>query len=167
MGDYKPKEEMVNSQKVSICNIKPEESKIVSELIRQDVRKINSRDINKNQEKAWERYYSPRRVKKFIKEMSCFEVKKGKKILGVVFFDHGELEALYVRTGFVGRGMGTRLLKFIESFAKKNEFKKIKLISSKFAEDFYKNNRYKYIKPAYPSLFGIKFHEAWMEKMLK
>jgi len=158
---------MVDSQKVSICNIKPGESKIVSQLIQQDVRKINSKDINKNQEKVWERYYSPRRVKKFIKEMSCFEVKKGKKTLGVVFFDHGELEALYVRTGFVGKGIGTKLLKFVESFAKRHEFKKIKLISSKFAENFYKNNKYKYIKPAYPSLFGIKFHEARMEKKLK
>jgi len=158
---------MVNSRKLLICQIKPKESKIVSQLIQKDVKKINSKDINKKQEKAWEKYYSPSRVKEFIKEMSCFEIKKAGKTLGVVFFDHGELEALYVRTGFVGRGIGTKLLKFVESFAKKHEFRKIKLISSKYAEDFYKNNKYKYIKPAYPSLFGIKFHEVWMEKKLK
>ncbi|MFH1565374.1 MAG: GNAT family N-acetyltransferase [bacterium] len=72
------------------------------------------------------------------------------KIIG--FCDHsldGEFWGLYVHKDYIGKGVGSRLLKTAEDSLKKSGFKKVGLKATITAKDFYKKHGYRVIKKTF------------------
>jgi len=64
-------------------------------------------------------------------------------VIGTVSLGKNQIGELYVDPDYAGRGIGKKLLNFIEKYAKSKDIKNIYLFSTVSSEKFYKKNGYK------------------------
>ena len=119
----------------------------IARLHRQTIRNINSKDYTKDQINAWSARTNAQRFRSNANKCKRWVAVQDNKVVG--FCDHsldGEFWGLYVHKDFIGKGIGSRLLKVAEDSLKKMGFKKVHLKATVTAKEFYKRNGYKVIK---------------------
>src|SRR3989344_6903603 len=107
------------------------DAQTISKMMRNTIRLVNSRDYSKLQVKAWLKSDRIKSVKESLNnpDRMIFVATENGKIAGVASMNlkDRELGSLYIRHNIHKKGIGTRLLKYIEGFAKENGVKKLRL----------------------------------------
>ena len=136
----------------------------VAKMHRDTVRNINSKDYPPEQIAVWSGRSTARRMKK-TKKTYRYVALEDKKIIGFGDFKQdGELAGLYIHKDYIGRGIGTSLLKKLEDEAKKYGIKELHLMSTITARNFYKKHGYSIVKK---TTHKIKNQELVVYKMKK
>ena len=119
----------------------------LARMHRSTIRKINSKDYNKNQIKVWSGKVSAQKYKKTSKEdrIIFVAIEKG-KIIGYGEYRDKHIAGLYISRNNLGKGIGRKLLNKLEQHAFKKGIKTIMCFSTITAHKFYEKNGYKTIK---------------------
>jgi ribosomal protein S18 acetylase RimI-like enzyme len=119
----------------------------IARLHRQTIRNVNSKDYSEDIIKIWSGRTHAQKFRNSANKCKRWVAVECSKIVG--FCDHnldGEFWGLYIHKDFIGKGIGSRLLKTAETSLKKLGYKKVKLEASITARDFYKKRGYKVVK---------------------
>lgn len=129
----------------------------IARLHRATIRHINSKDYPKKIIKAWSERTNAKRFRDSLSKCKRWVAVEKGKIIG--FVDHGkgdELWGLYVHKDYIGKGLGSKLLKIAENSLKKQGAKTIKIESTITARPFYEKNGYEFVKKGLHPVFGDK-----------
>jgi len=131
-----------------IIKPKPKDAAVISRMIRQTLRKVNSRDNTPKEIRAWSEANSKKEILKKILDESrdSVVVKDRSKVLGFGSMKGDEITSFYIADGFHGQGFGSRLLFFMERLSKQKGVKRIRLNSSLTAYKFYRKKGYRRIR---------------------
>lgn len=134
-------------------------------LHRDTIRKVNSKDYTAKEIEAWANNYT---IKKFRNEKNIRFVAIDKnKLLGSAAFDKKGYFGLYVHKDYIGKGIGSKLLRKIEETAYKKGIRKFNPIVVITAKKFYEKHGYKTIKRIKYSIKSQKLTVYQMKKKLK
>ncbi len=128
-----------------IKKAKLENSVEISKLIRDTLKKINAKTETKKDLDFELAQYTPTKIREYIKTKEVFCLIDDSRIIGVIIFDKKEkvLNSLFLEKSSLGKGLGEKMLKFIEKKAKANKIKEILLYPTTHAINFYKRQGYK------------------------
>ena len=146
-----------------IRKIREEDAKKVSELIHRTLVEINSKDYSQRVIQNMKDNFTSQRITKRIKKRDIYVAVDSKKILGTASLDNNVILSFFVDSKNIGKGIGSRLLKFLENKIKKKGFKEAKVPSSITALDFYKKLGYREYDRKNDSRFGLSIY---MKKIL-
>jgi GNAT superfamily N-acetyltransferase len=144
---------------------------------KQDAKEISLLRINTNK-KILSKYYSKKVIKyilnkntpeyiiKKMKEGSMFCAWNDGKLVGTITLQGDKICGVYVKSNIIGKGIGTKMMDFIERLAKRNGIKTVRLYPSKFAMDFYKHRGYKITKRSIWSTKSFSIVSYMMKKRL-
>jgi putative acetyltransferase len=140
----------------------------LARLTRATIRTINAKDHPENIIRAWSGGNTASAYRKMLKERIQYVAIENQRIIGFTdFLPQGELTSLYVHPKYIGKGVGKKLLTFIENIAKKMGIKILRCQSSKNAKDFYLKHGYIVIKPDFWIVEGLPPMQVYqMEKKL-
>ncbi|PLX26918.1 hypothetical protein C0581_03880 [Candidatus Parcubacteria bacterium] len=119
----------------------------ISRLCRQTINNINSKDYAEDLVNVWSSRSNTDRFRSSADKCKRWVAVEDDKIVG--FCDHSfdcEVWGLYINKDYIGKGLGSRLLKVAEDSLKKQGCKKITLKSTITAKEFYKKQGYKVVK---------------------
>lgn len=125
--------------------------KEIAELRKNTIEKINSQFLPETDILVLKRLNSYFNLLKRIKKADMFCIKEKNKILGTIDLKKNEIKGFYVDYENQGKGIGSKLLDFIENYAKEKGIKKLKLECNKSAYDFYIKKGYILKKKKEPS----------------
>lgn len=119
----------------------------IARLHRQTIRNINSKDYTEDIIHTWSSITNAERFHSSANKCKRWVAIQNNKIIG--FCDHslgGEFWGLYVHKDYIGKGIGSHLLKVAEDSLKKQGTKIVTLKATITAKEFYKKQGYKIIK---------------------
>jgi len=152
---------------MKIRRAKPSDAKEISILRRKTIEKINSKDYPKSVIKFLKRKNSESEILKRIKERELFVAIEDKKIIGTADLEGNKIGGVFIRTDRIGKGIGKKLMQFIENYAKKKGIKKLKLYPTRTAHDFYIKLGYKVTKKGLWKTKDFRIKNYMMEKRMK
>lgn len=152
---------------MEIIRARIKDAKKISSLRKQTILKVNSKYygikiidylIEKNK---------PAIIIDKIKQRDMFCIWNDKNLIGTVDLEKNKIGGLFIRYDSIGKGIGTKLMNFIENHAKKKGIKTVKLYPTKNALNFYKKLGYRLTKRTYWKTETFKVRSYEMEKRLK
>ena len=146
---------------------KIEDCAAIARLHRQTIRYVNAKDYPKEAIRVWSGKTNARRFRNSMDRCRRWVAVDKDKIVG--FCDHtldGEFWGLYVHKDFIGKGIGSRLLKTAEDSLKKVGRKRVVIKASLTAKEFYKKRGYKVVKKSFHPVNNIKLPIYIMTKKL-
>jgi GNAT superfamily N-acetyltransferase len=87
-------------------------------------------------------------------------------LVGTVELKNNKIQGLFIKSSEIGKGFGTKLMDFIENYARSKKVKQVRLYSTKFAVDFYKKRGYHLIPSGYWVIGKEKVKDKVMIKEL-
>lgn len=120
-----------------------EDARKISILRRKTLRKINSKSYPKKIVDILIQKNSGKDIKEKMQKRKMFCAIENEKIIGTIDLEGNKIGGLYVHPDFTGRGIGKKLLEYIENYTRKEGIKKLMLYSTLNAENFYKKYGYK------------------------
>jgi len=122
-----------------------ENAKKISMLIRNTIRKINSSHYPKKQMDNELKAYATKKIEKYFDSKLIFIMIDKEEIIGTSILDQKEeaLDSLYLSPKYLGKGLGKKLLRFMEELAKKKGIKVLTLYPTEYAMKFYESQGYK------------------------
>jgi len=150
-----------------IRKAKKEDARKISLLRKKTLREINKNDypkiflnflINENSTKG---------IINKLKDRTMFCAWEGDNLLGTIELKHDKIMGLFIKTSEMGKGLGTKLMDFIENYARSKKIKQARLYSTKFALNFYKKRGYHLIPSGYWIIGKSKVKDKVMVKRLK
>ena len=149
---------------------KIEDARDISKIQCDTIKYMDSKDYNSKQIKAWLKINRTDEVKNKIKnkKKDIFVIINKNRIVGVgsLNINKKELGSLYVNYKIHRKGIGSKLLNYVEKYAKKKGIKNLRLFSTITAFDFYKNKGYKKIRKSYHIISKVKIPCILMSKKL-
>ena len=139
---------------MNIRKFKDQDARKVSNLIRKCLLEVNSKDYSKNLIDFMYKRFTPAKLIQNSKERNVFIAVKNKKILGTASLKGNIILTVFVNPYIHGKGIGSILMDKVESLAKKNGHKTVKLPSSLTSFEFYKQRGYKKIKILHSDDYG-------------
>lgn len=116
----------------------PQDAVKIRNLHIASIRKICSADYSQDQIDAWSAYRPAERYRKAMADGEImFVAEKGSQIIGFAAFHSDKINAVYVRPGHTGLGVGAALLKTVEQQMRNSAISTAKLSSSLTAKQFY------------------------------
>ena len=128
---------------MKIRKAKKEDAQEITKLRRDNLGKIDSNKYLKKVVDFLIKRDTIERNLKHIKERDFFCLVEDNVILGTIGLDKDEVTDMFIKSNFVRKGLGSKLIKFIERHAKKKGLKKIWLESAQFSKVFYEKNGFK------------------------
>lgn len=122
---------------MKITKAKISDLKEIAELRRQTLKKINSKSLPESDIKVLTRMNSLSSLKKRIKQAEMFVIKDKNKIMGTVDLKNNEIKGFYVEKNNINKGVGSKLLEFIEKYSKDRGHRILWLECNKSAKGFY------------------------------
>lgn len=126
----------------------------------------NPNDYSKAQIEVWKKYNTPSRIKSQLQDRKIFCAFKNNKLIGTIALKDEEVHGFYVSFSLRKKGIGSKLLTYIERYAKQNNIKSLYLTSTPSALKFYQSKGYQQKKEVNVAIFGVNFPEVIMEKEL-
>jgi GNAT superfamily N-acetyltransferase len=120
--------------------------KEIAKLRRETIEKINAKILPETDIKILKKINSLTHLKKRIKQAKMFILKDRNKIVGTIDLKKNEVKGVYVHKDYQGTGLGSKLLNFIEEYAKKHGHRLIWLECNKSAYGFYTKRGYKCVE---------------------
>lgn len=129
---------------MKILRFKDDYAKEVSNIAIETFKEYNSRKVTQNALQNFLKWHTPSKIKDFSKTgIILIAIERG-EILGFIRGDikRGFITRTLVRKHYYRRGIGKKLLKHFESYAKRKNLKELKLNSSPYAVKFYESLNY-------------------------
>jgi putative acetyltransferase len=145
------------------------DSRAISILIKKTILNLQEQDkgYSTKQIKAWIFINQTPEVKKWFKEREVFLALDHKKIIGTISLRRNSISRFFVDSKWQGKGVGIKLLNFVEERARKYGLKKVTLDAVPSALEYYKKRGYKPKEKIISRHNGVKFLETKMYKNLK
>jgi N-acetylglutamate synthase-like GNAT family acetyltransferase len=143
-----------NKCRIRIRKAKDKDVIKISNLIKKTLNEVNSKDYPEEIIHFMCKFYSSRNIIKKLSTHMIYVVVKDNNILGTVSLKDNEISSFFIDPKFQYRGIGTKLMAYVELVAKKNGHNSICLSSSTTAYTFYKKLDYKKIENIYSKNFG-------------
>ncbi|HKL23716.1 MAG TPA: GNAT family N-acetyltransferase [Candidatus Nanoarchaeia archaeon] len=143
------------------------DSKKISDLHKLVLNKVNrKKDTDEFVDYLLDKYDSDYIKKKLDKgEVFCLINKN--KVIGTVGLEDNIVGKLYIHPKYLGKGLGNKLMDFIEDYARKNGKRKLKLFPTNYAYKFYRKLGYRKVKSFIWKTDQFKRRVYIMEKKLK
>lgn len=153
---------------IKIRKAKKQDARKISLLRRDTIRKISSKEYPKNILDYLLKGQSVKGVLNKMKERKIFCAWEGKRLVGTADLEikRKRIGGFFVKTNLIGKGIGSKLLEFVEEYAKKKGIKKLNLNPSNFAFNFYKKRGYKVVGETTWMIKNCKEKLKIMEKKL-
>jgi|ETNmetMinimDraft_2_1059921.scaffolds.fasta_scaffold24530_2 putative acetyltransferase len=125
-----------------------EDARTISRIHSDTIRYVNSRDYTPKQIREWIPINRTARIRKLLKEGKLYFLLIDKDVVGVssLMLEESELGSLYIKHTAHGKGYGSRLLRYVEGYAKRHGVNRLRLHSTTTAYSFYKNKGYTRIR---------------------
>ncbi len=133
-------------QGLKIRKFKKGDERKLSYLIRKCIVTINSKDISKEEAKILYDYFAPANILSDSLRFDIYVAEYNDNIVGTATLNDNCIKAVFVNTSFHKKGIGTKLMKRLESILKRRGFHNVYLNSSPFAVDFYTKLGYDKVK---------------------
>ena len=155
------------NKKVIIRDANRKDALAIKNIQVQSIEQINSKDYTPRQIRAVTKHRTVKRYKYLMKtDEKFFVATRANKIVGFCSIKKNEIVKLYVHPKEISKGMGVKLLQYVERQTKSNRIKKLILKSTITAKYFYIKNGYKVIRKARHIRNGVSMLVIWMEKKL-
>ena len=125
---------------------KKSDAENISKLRGKIIERVFSKDYSKKVIGLLLEKHCAKKIEGQIGEGRVFCLFDGEKLIGTIYLIGNKIGGLYLKRGYMGRGLGRKLLKYVERFAKKRGIKKLFLYSSLNAEGFYLKHGYKLVR---------------------
>lgn len=150
-----------------IKRARSKDAKKISLLRRKTLKERNKNDYPKVFVDFLIKNNSSKEIINKMKTRDMFCAWDGSNLVGTVDLDGNKIGGVFVKSSEIGKGIGTKLMDFIESYAISKKIKQVRLYSTKFAFDFYKKRGYSLTGSGYWKLGKSKSKNRVMVKQLK
>jgi len=138
----------------------------ISILRRKTLREINKNDYPKVFLKFLMNENSTQGTINKMADRDMFCMWDGDILLGTIELKGNKILGLFIKSSEIGKGIGTKLMDFIEIYARSKKIKRVRLYSTKFALSFYKKRGYHLIPSGYWVIGESKVKDRVMAKKL-
>jgi GNAT superfamily N-acetyltransferase len=111
-------------------------------------------------------YYSVESIQQKILQQQMFFAKLGTVIVGTIALDQDYIVGFYTHVAYVNKGIGSKLLRYIEKEAQEIGHAEIFLASSPVGLDFYLKFGWQLVEELEIDYLGVPFVETIMKKRL-
>lgn len=111
-------------------------------------------------------YYSIETIRQKIQKQQMFCAKLGSVIVGTIALDQDYIVGFYTHVAYVNKGIGSKLLRYIENEAQQIGHPEIYLASSPVGLDFYLKFGWQIVEELEIDYLGVPFVETIMKKRL-
>jgi predicted N-acetyltransferase YhbS len=111
-------------------------------------------------------YYSIETMQQKILKQQMFCAKLGNAIVGTIALNHDYIVGFYTHIDYTNKGIGAKLLSFIEKEANDLGYSEIYLASSPVGVDFYLKFGWQVVEELAIDYLGVPFVETIMKKQL-
>ncbi|MCZ8228719.1 GNAT family N-acetyltransferase [Flavobacterium sp.] len=111
-------------------------------------------------------YYSIETIQEKIQKQQIFCAKIEDKIVGTIALDHDYIVGFYTHIAYANKGIGSKLLSYIEKEAQQIGHPEIYLASSPVGLDFYLKFGWQIVEELEIDYLGVPFVETIMKKRL-
>ena len=136
----------------------------LSALMKETVIKSNSKDYSKTAVRNLIDEYTPERLIKDSEKMDIFVASEKFKLLGTISLIDNRISIMFVLPKVQGKKIGSKLIKHVETFAKKEGKATLKVRSSLTAYGFYQKLGYQKTRRASNKFVGPII---WMKKYFR
>lgn len=138
----------------------------LARLHRGTIRSINRKDYTPEEIMVWSGRSSAKRFRDLGKINKRYVALRDGKIVGFGDYKDNEVMGLYIHKNFIGKGIGTQLLKRMEREVYSNGRRTLKCTSTITARSFYEKNGFKVIKKTIHQIKNQKLPVFEMKKKL-
>ncbi len=149
-----------------IKRARPEDARKISLLRIKTLKVRNKNDYPKIFVDFLIKNNSSKEIVNKMKTRDMFCAWEGSTLVGTVDLEGNKIGGLFVKNSEIGKGIGTKLMDFIENYALSKKIKQVRLYSTKFAFDFYKKRGYSLTDSGYWKLGRSKSKDRVMVKKL-
>lgn len=142
------------------------DSRRISYLIQRNTERVGENLYSQQQIEIWKKVNTPKAIRDSFEERIIFCAFQNDQLVGTIALLANEVAGLYVSHAKRKLGIGKKLLRHLEDYARKKDIKKLTLTSTISARRFYERNGYKTVKPIVVKINGVAFHETLMTKTL-
>jgi GNAT superfamily N-acetyltransferase len=135
----------------------------LSYLIKRALNEVNIKDYPKKVIVYLSKQNAPSKLIEKSKRRDIYVIVDGDRILGTAGLENNNVFSVFVNPAYHGKGVGQKLMGYIERVAKKRGIDRLKLPSSLTAVSFYEKLGYKKIKKVFNKSTG---YAIIMEKKL-
>ena len=138
----------------------------ISILRRKTLREINKNDYPKVFLQFLINENSTQGIINKMAERDMFCIWKENILMGTIELKGNKTLGLFIKSSEIGRGIGNKLMDFIENYARSKKIKQVRLYSTKFALNFYKKRGYRLIPSGYWKIGKSRVKDNVMVKKL-
>jgi len=138
----------------------------ISYLIRKNTEKVEENNYSEAQISAWKLANSPKAIINLLKKRTMFCAFRNGKLIGTIGLQGSEVVGAYVSYSKRGKGIGKKLLSYLEKYARKQQIQRLELTSTPSAVNFYKSLGYQAKRSVVLNINGVDFMETSMTKKL-
>lgn len=142
------------------------DAKRISYLIRQNTLHVNENGYSLDKRKAWSKQNKPKAIKEQLQRRDFYCAFKQNRLIGTVALEGNLVCGMYVSYSKRGKGLGQKLLEYIEKVARQKNLKELILTATPNGYGFYKKNGYKVYGKTVHHYEGQNFPEPKMSKTL-
>ena len=146
---------MMEFENIIIRKFKNTDSSKVCEIIKKNLIEVNSKDYPEDIIDYMCNLYIPEYIIEKSKNRHIYVAELNGEIVGTASFEDNVIYTVFVNTNYHKRGIGSKLISFIEEAAKKDSINLIQIPSSLSSLNFYYSLGYKYVKEVDVPNFGI------------
>lgn len=151
---------------MEIRRARQEDARKISLLRRKTLKKKNTNDYPKIFLNFLIKENSTKGVISKMKKKEMFCAWQKNVLVGTVDLEGNKIGGLFVKDSEIGKGIGSRLMDFIEDYAHSKGINHVRLYSTKFAFNFYKKRGYTLGKSGHWIIGKEKVKDKVMEKKL-
>jgi GNAT superfamily N-acetyltransferase len=127
---------------VEIRLFRPDDNAAVSGMIVQCLREVNSQDYPEEIIERMCAHFSPQRMSQLAEERQMFVAVDGGTVVGTVSRDGNKVFTMFIQPRMIGRGVGRRLMRHIETLAADEGYEYMETGASITAHGFYERLGY-------------------------
>lgn len=151
---------------MEIRKAKEKDTERISYLINKSIDNILDKSYTKEQIAIWKKINTPSTIQANLSERIIFCGFENDKLVGTIGLKANEIVGLYISYSKTNKGIGGKLLRYVEDYAKEIGLKELKITSIPSAESFYLRKGYKVKKQVITDVEGVKFDEKELLKTL-
>jgi N-acetylglutamate synthase-like GNAT family acetyltransferase len=125
-------------EKLNTRKMRAGEEITVSRLCKRCIREINSKDMTKKQVEYLSNYFSVKNIRDSQKDTEIYVALLADKIVATGSLCEGRIKSFFVNPNYHKKGIGAKLVKYLENKLKEKGYSSVFLRSSKYAIGFYK-----------------------------
>lgn len=151
---------------VKIRKFRSSDAPEVARLHRSTIRNVNSKDYTRKQIEVWSGRTSAKRFRDINHRTAMFVAVEDRKIIGFADYKDNELLGLYIHKNYIRKGVGRKLILYLEYYAHRSGIKSLRCEATITAREFYRRMGYKTLRKTTHNIKGQKLPVYVMRKSL-